>query len=63
LINTGNFKERTISPIVDKYDVNTNKGFVFYLTQNPFGTLFLNLNINGTTYTSSTPIQITNQWY
>jgi hypothetical protein len=40
-----------------------NIGFVFYLTQNPVGTLFLNLNINGTTYTSSTPIQITNQWY
>jgi hypothetical protein len=62
-INTGNCKEGTISPIVDKYDVNTNIGFVFYLTQNPVGTLFLNLNINGTTYTSSTPIQITNQWY
>jgi len=62
-INTGNCKEGTISPIVDKYDVNTNRGFVFYLTQNPVGTLFLNLNINGTTYTSSTPIQISNQWY
>lgn len=61
-IETGNCKEGTISPIVDKYDPNTNVGYVFYLTQNPVGSLFLNININGTTYTSTTPFQISNQW-
>ena len=64
-INTGNCKKQTISPIVDKFDVSSNIGYVFYLTQNPVGTIFLNLNINNVVYTSTTPIILNdpfNQW-
>lgn len=65
-VKTGNCKKGIISPIVEKLDVNQNppRGYSFYLTQNPEGSLYLNIKINGTTYTSSTPVQINpNSWY
>jgi uncharacterized repeat protein (TIGR01451 family) len=42
-----------LSPIVDKWDPNTNTGFSFYLDHNPPGTSFLNLRINAATFMSS----------
>ncbi len=42
-----------LSPIVDKLDTGTNTGFSFYLDQNPPSVGFLDLQINGSTFTSA----------
>lgn len=45
-----------LSPIVDKLDINTNTGFAFYLDQPPPGTAYLKLQVNGSTFTSTSSI-------
>ncbi len=42
-----------LSPIVDKRDINTATGFMFYLEQTPAGTAFLKLQVNASTFTST----------
>jgi len=54
-------KDGILSPIVDKLDVSSNTGFFFYLDQHPAGTVFLKLNINGSTFTSTSSFQA-NTW-
>lgn len=48
-----------LSPIVDKFDPNSNRGFAFYLTQPTPGVAFLNFRLNGSTFTSTSTLSAT----